>query len=714
MKLNAILIIIFSFSYSITPPISGDFPIGFWENMRLNSVGEQYGDPGWIRKIATQRNNPSRDIQNEFNLPVLLGQYSDVTSVFFNAADFDELLFGDNPTGSMKEYYNEISYGNFLLDGTVNGWYQSGLSQAEAVANTRQYVAEIASLADSEIDYGQYDNDGPDNIPNSGDDDGFVDGLAVIYPGCLSGNENIWAHQSSLGSNYQYVTNDLAPNGQNIIINSYMVCPELPGSVNCITDNICPMGVYAHEFGHILGLPDLYDRDSNDGDSEGLGEWCLMASGSWLGWYGDTPSHMSSWCKIEMGWMEPTIAVNTLINTPVPQLATSPSVIKVWEDNYRLNRYFLVENRQNYGFDSDLNGAGLLIYHVNENRIAGFNSFGPVNDDENDKLVDLEEADGLQNLDNEINRGDQGDPFPGSSGNISFTGESNPSSNRNDGTPTGISIQNISDADSIMYADITPRAISGYSIFYDEYGIAPTSLSIGTEEQWSGVLFTSESEGYLTEIDFGIVWEVFWNTDILNWEVYVYESFDFDTPGNLYETVSGSSNLGGWHTIQIDSMYVNSGQEFFIGIKFLNNGYVYAFDNIGDLSGRSYLSSDGIYYENLLSSYGDANIRAKITTDTFVKNVSEIIPNEQVVLYPNYPNPFNPTTNLSFSLERDDKILLEVYDMAGRYMNTIMEGFLPYGKHSIPWDGSSFSSGVYFVKLQTNDIQINQKIILLK
>ena len=103
-----------------------------------------------------------------------------------------------------------------------------------------------------------------------------------------------------------------------------MVCPELPGSGNCITNEICPMGIYAHEFGHILGLPDLYDRDESDGDSEGLGEWCLMASGSWLGWYGDTPSHMSSWCKMKLGWLEPSIVTSSSTNVPIAQLATSP------------------------------------------------------------------------------------------------------------------------------------------------------------------------------------------------------------------------------------------------------------------------------------------------------------------------------------------------------------------------------------------------------
>ena len=105
------------------------------------------------------------------------------------------------------------------------------------------------------------------------------------------GNNNIWPHMSNLGS-YEYVTNDIGANGNNIIVSSYAVSPELAGGGDCFNDVIRPIGVFAHEFGHILGLPDLYDRSGN---SEGLGDWCLMASGSWsrMGWR--TPAHMSVW-----------------------------------------------------------------------------------------------------------------------------------------------------------------------------------------------------------------------------------------------------------------------------------------------------------------------------------------------------------------------------------------------------------------------------------
>ena len=231
---------------------------------------KNYGNIGWIKKIELYKKNEVRNTQLEFNIPVILGKYSDVSDTYFNSIDFQN-LFDQNPTGTMKDYYLEISYGNFVLNGQTSGWYQTDISQLQAVDNVKEYVANVAALADPDFNYGLYDNDGPDNIPNSGDDDGYVDGIVVVYPGCLDGENNIWAHQSSLG-NSQYVTNDLTPNGQNIIIDTYMVCPELSaGSAqNCNTDLIFQMGTFAHEFGHVLGLPDLYDRDDTNGISEGV------------------------------------------------------------------------------------------------------------------------------------------------------------------------------------------------------------------------------------------------------------------------------------------------------------------------------------------------------------------------------------------------------------------------------------------------------------
>ena len=715
---RSLTILLFSFLFSIVPPKNGKFSEQLLQRFNEQDIGKNYGNLGWINKINLFKENRLRNVQLEFNVPVLLGKYSDVSDTYFSASDYQNLLFDQNSAGTMTEYYSEISYGNFLLDGETRGWYQSSFTQSDAVNQVKSYVSNIAALADADFNYGLYDNDGPDNIPNSGDDDGFVDGIVVVYPGCLDGDNNLWAHQSSLGSS-QYITNDLAPNGQNIIVDTYMVCPELSAGLGetCNTDLIFQMGTFAHEFGHVLGLPDLYDRDSNDGDSEGVGEWCLMASANWLGNNGDTPAHMSAWCKIEMGWIAPTIASSYETGIPIAQLATSPTAIKIWEDDYRSSRYFLIENRQKTGFDIGLNGEGLLIYHINENRSWGTNgwSWGPVNDDETNKMVDVESADGSLHLDNEVNRGDTGDPFPGSSDNRNFNTLTNPSSVRNDGFQTNIKVNNISSSDSIMFADITSMSNSGYTISYDENGIAATSITIGTDVQYSGVHFTSEREGFLTEIDFGLTYPGFWNTDLLSWDVMIYDNFSDQNLGNLIQSVSGSSDEGGWNTVSIDSIPINADQDFFVAVKFYDNGYVYSFDNTGVLSGRSYYSANGSIFYNDLSNYGDANIRAKLSTEVYnsvEKNIHSI-PND-FSLYPNYPNPFNPATNISFRLLTDANVSLSIYDLNGKIIKTIVDGKLNLGDHLFTWNAKNISSGVYFAILSTKDFSQTQKMILLK
>ena len=182
----------------------------------------------------------------------------------------------------------------------------------------------------------------------------------------------------------------------------------------------------------------------------------------------------------------------------------------------------------------------------------------------------------------------------------------------------------------------------------------------------------------------------------------------------MIDGVSGSSYVGGWHTVQVDSMEILPNQDFFIGIRFNNNGYVMAFDNMGDLSGRSYYSTNGISYSNGLSEHGDCNIRAKVSTETFVKtNDNSYIPTK-IKLYPNFPNPFNPTTQISFSMEKESKVLLEIYDINGRKIETLINNQNTNGVQMVNWNASKYSSGVYFVKLSDGKSLLTQKLMLMK
>ena len=715
---KSIYFLLFSILYSINPPQNGMFPDGVLEKLKKQGIGLQYGDDGWRKKFFNSLIENNRDDPLEFNLPVILAKYSDVNDTYFSANDFQNLLFDNNPMGTMKEYYNEISYGNFTVDGVSRGWYQSDYTMVNAVDNPKQFVSEIASLADPDFNYAEYDNDGPDNIPNSGDDDGYVDGIMIIYSGCGAewgeGNNNFWPHMSNLGS-YEYITDDIGVNGNNIIVSSYAVSPELAGGGECFSDIIRPIGVFAHEFGHILGLPDLYDRNSNDGDSKGLGDWCLMASGSWSGWAGDTPSHMSVWCKTQLGWVNPTILDQDEVDFSMPQINTTPFALKIWEDDYNWSRYFLIENRQSVGFDADINGTGLLIYHIDENQRYGPNrwSSGLVNDNAAHKMVDLEEADGLDNLDLYDNSGDNGDPYPGSTNNFIFDDYSYPNSNRYSGEETGISISNISTSDSLMIADIKVRKQLGYVIFYDEMGISGWGWGYEQpQDTYGGVLFTSEEAGFLTEIDIGI------RSAPVALQIFVYNSFSNNTPGELVLSKDIYVESTGWHSESIDSIEVQLNSDFFVCVK-INDSYAISYDNNGELSGRSFISGNGINYNDNISNYGNVNIRSKISYINELNSESIINNPNDYKLYTAYPNPFNPVTSLRYDLPEDGLVNITIYDMIGRIVKTLVNTSQTAGFKSVQWNAINdrnepVSAGLYLYTIQAGEFRQTKKMVLLK
>ncbi len=79
-----------------------------------------------------------------------------------------------------------------------------------------------------------------------------------------------------------------------------------------------------------------------------------------------------------------------------------------------------------------------------------------------------------------------------------------------------------------------------------------------------------------------------------------------------------------------------------------------------------------------------------------------------------YPNPFNPTTTIRFGLTEDSKVLLEVYDISGSKINTLKNSFMKKGYHSVIWDGSNYSSGVYFIRMTSGLYVSSSKVVLVK
>jgi immune inhibitor A len=350
---------------------------------------------------------------------------------------YEEMLFsvGTYPTGSMRDWYLENSYGAFNATGTVTIWYrmpelysyyvdgQAGFG--DYPRNAQKLAEDAVAAADPDIDFSQFDNDGPDGIPNSGDDDGYVDALFVVHAGPgreqTGSDDDIHSHAWGMSSPQPV---------DGVLAYGYSMEPE-DGRI----------GVFGHEFGHVLGLPDLYDTDYS---SSGIGHWGMMSFGSWGGG-GETPTHFIAWCKAELGFLDPVTPLGNVDGAQFPEVETNPLCYKLWTNGMAETEYFMVENRQRIGFDVSLPGDGLLIYHIDE--VVGGNQ------NENHPLVFVEQADGRFDLQNG-NGSDDGDPYPGSTQNFEFSEATVPSSNDYNDDPTQVAVYVLTQSQALMMADL--------------------------------------------------------------------------------------------------------------------------------------------------------------------------------------------------------------------------------------------------------------------
>ena len=485
------------------------------------------------------------------SIPVLLGTFNNTSSNPYPHGNLQTELFdGPWPTGTMTDYYREISYGRFTVTGTVYDWQKTGNNDSYyeggtgcngicTTAKLGDFLKETLDLNDTSIDFGQYDNDGPDGVPNSGDDDGYVDFVAFVHPenGGECGTTNIWSHRwiYSGWSGGDYTTNDAKNGGGQIRIDDYVIMP----AVACDGTTMIQIGVFAHEFGHAFGLPDLYDTNGADGDSEGIGGWGLMAGGSWGGDNDspESPSHMSAWSKEFLGWVAPTEVTSDLVPAQISNINDNDQAFKI---GISADTHYLVSNRQKKGFDNSLTGSGLLIWRINETVVNQGLINNTVNADENNPGVKLIEADGRTDLNDNVNRGDAGDPFPGTNNNTKFDNTTNPASEGS------VAVCNISDSADVMTAE-----------FYVSSGVCDgvptgTTGTIGTADvfaTWGGGWYISESgTGGWRQI----------NTSNATISDVLLADLTGDGTADVFTTWSGrwyisESGTGGWRQINTSS-----------------------------------------------------------------------------------------------------------------------------------------------------------------
>jgi M6 family metalloprotease-like protein len=410
-----------------------------------------------VNRLATRR-----PLRGALGMPVIAGTFADVTPRFDRTV-YDSAFFGaDAGVGpySVARYYREVSLGALTFSGTTTPWIRLPRSRASYVDGDAgtvwqrygEFARDLLQRAEGLVDWRRYDNDGPDGVPDSGDDDGAVDIAVLLQPGSeygcgpdsLRGFRETGYRLSLLpGWNGQpYVTTDIGAAGTPIVIDDFVGA----SAVACQGGDIVPtrVNIPIHEIGHVLGLPDLYDYD---GSSFGVGGWDVM--GIWVA-PPARPPHFGAWARERLGWA----TVRRILGSGRVELtvaARGGDVVRIDLNGGR--EHVLLEYRAAEGADASAPGTGLLVWHIDD-EVLETRQWG-VNDDEMRPAVRVVQADGRNDLAARANVGDVGDPFPGSSSVVAISDTSIPWLRTSDGSPSGVRIDGIAIAGDRVAFDVT-------------------------------------------------------------------------------------------------------------------------------------------------------------------------------------------------------------------------------------------------------------------
>lgn len=342
---------------------------------------------------------------------VILAEYPDCRFLSPTANDdfwrmLNEAHYADNGgTGSARDYYTDASLGQFTPQFDVVGpimltraynYYGENDSSGEDL-HAEDMIIEACQLADAEIDFSDYDYD----------QDGIIDNVFVFYAGygeaTCSDENTVWPQSWDI---MEYTSNPILFDG--VRLNHYACTNERD------TDDLMDgIGTFVHEFGHVLGLPDLYSTNYTMAWTPG--QWSVMDAGNYLN-NSRTPVSFSAYERACIGWLKPsTICEPAHVVLPELQLSNSAARISTLHDD----EYYILENRQQAGWDRFLPGHGMLIWHIDYD--AYIWQMNRVNNNGSHQYVDIIEADDIRS-----NGTMTGDPFPGSSNVSDFTATTKP------------------------------------------------------------------------------------------------------------------------------------------------------------------------------------------------------------------------------------------------------------------------------------------------
>ncbi len=321
---------------------------------------------------------------------VILVEFTDRSFVTPNPQDaFHRLLnqpsYADNGgTGSARDYFLSASNGQFSPQFDVVGpyvlpnnmaYYGANDSQGNDVRPAYMIVDACSAAHNAGVNFAQYDVDG----------DGVLDNVFVFYAGyneAEGGHANtIWPHKwvVSRGFNYQGTPNSVLFDGKRVF--DYACTSELRGNSG---SNMCGIGTFTHEFGHVIGLPDYYHTTENKAT---LGFWSIMDAGAYAN-QGRTPPTYSAYDRFFLGWLTPEQltqpadkSLYPLSQSQDPLASTAKQSYLLSATSHNLNggspspsEFFVMEYRKKTGWDTFLPAEGLLFWHIDFNQTAWTNN----------------------------------------------------------------------------------------------------------------------------------------------------------------------------------------------------------------------------------------------------------------------------------------------------------------------------------------------------
>lgn len=662
---------------------------------------------------------------DNFNLPPYTDGWPSSLGTFLPAWAYNILSPSVQPgytNPSLSGYFKSMSLGNFEILGSeypTNGhvyetvdeqnvYYVNPECGALGTKRLSYAVYEALSDLDPQIDYTQYDNDGPDGVADSGDDDGYVDQIVIWFrfhvSNCTDGSSYSGINTLT-GFNSEFIpgvveisTQDIGHSRQPIKINR--------GS-GVIAEGTSDKGIniFAHELGHNMG----FDHDPWQG------YYSLM---TWEGM-----GLMNSWERKEKGWIDDYMYVSsTVLNYPLKDYETYGDAIKIALPN---NEYYLLENRQPIEYYSTnwlVPDNGLIISKF-QNSVPNMGYFR------------IQCADHRWNW--ESNSGIYSYPYIKHSPNNSGLFEMDFFGGYNEYTSICVNLpgQYCGNLYAKKYhpdahGDSKDLWDIGYNQVFSPWSNPQSSMSnLGIEIKSKDANGTMYLDIVFENPELLSPSKPLWlRTSMFNFEPGNAKVFhpQLDWLANTEPDVSGYEIYKGWVTNpNVDPQYVL--------VATINNGSTTSWIDESATLYEEGGGSGGCIYQPITLAYRIVAFDSQRPRKVSVRSDSALISgyadpcaplprpgNENTGVVPgkfgisNYPNPFNPSTQIKYDLPKSSFVTIEIYNSLGEEVSKIVSEFREAGSYSVTFDGSNFSSGIYFYSIEAGQYKETKKMVLIK